>query len=78
MQTLSQSLRGMDADVVGADPLIEALHKMQEALSGRLGLLAVSVNELASKVTDVGTSVHDTDRKLATAASSGGHHREMP
>jgi hypothetical protein len=75
MQTLSHSLRGMDTEVVGADPLIEALQKMQEALSGRLGLLAVSLNELATKVTEVGTTFHAADHALATGA--GGRHREM-
>ncbi|GAA2013860.1 hypothetical protein GCM10009839_05930 [Catenulispora yoronensis] len=75
MQALGQSLRGLDADAVGADPLIEALHKMQEALGGRLGLLAVSLNELAAKTTEVGTTFHAADHQLATV---GGPHRELP
>ena len=75
MQTLSRALQGYDDDVVGADPLIEGLHKMQENLGGRLGLLAICVNDLAGKVTEVGTTFEATDRHLATSAQSGGRHR---
>ena len=72
MQTLSRSVQGNDADVVGADPLIEGLLTMQENIGGRVGLLALCVNDLAGKVKDVGTAFDAADRNLAH--SFGGRH----
>jgi hypothetical protein len=65
MQTLSRSVQSNDADVVGADALIEGIHKMQENIGGRIGLLAICVNDLAGKVKDVGTTFDAADRNLA-------------
>lgn len=73
MQTLSRSVQSNDADVVGADALIEGIHKMQENIGGRVGLLAICVNDLAGKVKDVGTTFHAADQNLAHSA--GGRHQ---
>jgi hypothetical protein len=72
MRTLSRSVQGNDTDVVGADPLIEGLLKMQENIASRVGLLAICVNGLAGKVKDVGTAFDDVDLNLAH--SVGGRH----
>jgi hypothetical protein len=73
LQTLSRSVQGNDVDVVGADALIEGIDKMQENIGGRIGLLAICVNDLAGKVKDVGTTFDAADQKLAHSA--GGRHR---
>ena len=68
LQTLSRAVQGNDADVVGADPLIEGIHKMQENIGGRVGLLAICVNDLAGKVKEVGTTFGAADQHLAHSA----------
>jgi hypothetical protein len=74
LEPLGRAVQGYDGEVVGADPLIEALHKMHAALGGQIGLLGLGISELAEHVHGVGTAFAQTDRDLALSA----HHREMP
>lgn len=72
LQTLSKSVQGNDVEVVGADALIEGLQKMQENIGGRVGLLAICVNDLAGKVKDVGAAFDSADQNLAHSAGGRG------
>lgn len=63
-----QALRGLDADVVGADPLTAKLASAQEVLAADIGIIGQSLAELADHAAQIGSALTQTDVSLGQAA----------
>ncbi len=63
-----RALQGLDADVVGADPLAGELQNAQQLLGAELGILGQALAQLADHASQIGASFSQADQQLTSAA----------
>jgi hypothetical protein len=66
------ALRGLDAEVVGADLLAGKLQDAQELLVAELGIIGQALAELADHATEINAAFTQIDQQLCLTAR-GGH-----
>lgn len=65
-----QKLRGLDTEVVGADPLVGQLQGAQELLGANLGILGQALVELAARTATINAVFTQTDQQLSQVAGA--------
>jgi peptidoglycan hydrolase-like protein with peptidoglycan-binding domain len=63
-----QTLRGLDTEVVGADPLIGQLQDAQELLGADLGIVGQALVELAARAATINAVFTQADQQLRQVA----------
>lgn len=67
---VAATLRGLDAEVVGADPLIGKLQDAQELLGADLGIVGQALTVFAEQATQTGATFTQADQQLSQAAEA--------
>ena len=62
-----QALRGLDAEGVGADPLIGKLQEAQELLGAQFGIVGQALVELADQASATSAAFTQADQQLSQA-----------
>jgi hypothetical protein len=65
-----QRLRGLDTEVVGADPLIGQLQDAQELLGTDLGIVGQALVELAARTATINAVFTAADQQLSQVAEA--------
>jgi peptidoglycan hydrolase-like protein with peptidoglycan-binding domain len=65
-----QTLRGLDTEVVGADPLIGQLQSAQELLGADLGIVGQALVELAARTATINAVFTQADQQLTQVAKA--------
>jgi hypothetical protein len=63
-----RTLQGLDADAVGADPLVGKLQDAQELLSAEFGIIGQALAEVAGHAAAIGATFTDADQQLSQKA----------
>jgi hypothetical protein len=63
-----RALQGLDAEVVGADPLAGQLQDAQELLGAELGIIGQALTQLADQASQINAAFTQTDQQLSQAA----------
>jgi len=67
-----RALPGLDAEVVGADPLAGKLQEAQQLLGADLGIVGQALAELADHATQLSAAFTQADQQLSQAAGAIG------
>lgn len=62
------AVKGLNGEVVGADPLAQRLHDADGIIAAELGILGQAMTELASHVSQIGSTFGDVDQVLTREA----------
>ena len=65
-----QKLRGLDTEVVGADPLIGQLQDAHELLGADLGIVGQALIDLAARASTINAVFTQTDQQLSQVAGA--------
>jgi hypothetical protein len=68
LDPVCRGVKSLDAGVVGAEPLAQALVDAHGILAAELEILGMCVSELSGRIGDVGTTMHQADTDLASRA----------
>lgn len=69
---VARTLPGLDAEAVGADPLIGKLQQAQELLGAEFGIVGQALTEVADHASEIDTAFTLTDQQLGRAAGAAG------
>ena len=62
------AVKGLNGEVVGADPLAQRLGDAGSVLADELGIMGQAMTELASRVVQIGATFGDVDQALGREA----------
>jgi hypothetical protein len=65
---VTRTLPGLDAEVVGADPLAVRLREAQQLLGAEFGIVGQALTALSSHASAIGTGLTQADLELGRAA----------
>jgi hypothetical protein len=71
LEPLVRTLNGLDAQVVGADPLSTRLHGAHGNLADGIGILGQALTDLATYIGNAAISYGNTDTNLSTQLPRG-------
>jgi hypothetical protein len=71
LEPLVRTLNGLDAGVVGADPLSTRLHGAHGNLADGIGILGQALADLATYIGNASTSYGNTDTNLSGQLPNG-------
>ena len=69
---VARTLPGLNAEVVGADPLIGKLQEAQELLGAEFGIVGQALTEVADHASEIDTAFTQTDQQLGQAVGAAG------
>ena len=67
---VARALPGLDAEAVGADPLIGKLQDAQELLGAEFGIVGQALTELADHAAGINAAFAQADQRLSQAAGA--------